>query len=313
MTFLSPPFPMLVAVVGLFVAVSGCSNEDSRTSRTLPPVFDPRLACNVLSATQILSVTSATMTRDEKASSQQVCYYSAPGGHERMTVTVQRVPDRATFEAMVTATGRSKESAGLGDQAVEWTDTGNTSVILARRGGWAVRLAQVASSPESRLAGLKSLAKLAVAKLPLAPYADTEVVGDAVCGKVPLARLRVEVGLPDLKTSPLGQAAGCALSSTTGVSFNVERLPGDVIVAQLEGMSRSSTVDGTERPWTVEQVDGLGNAARWFVDPAGTGGELDALFGSRVVRITVVAGEGASGLRELAVEVAGIVAPGLLQ
>ncbi len=123
---------------------------------------------------------------------------------------------------------------------------------------------------------------------------------------------RDALSLPDLQAAPAGSSTACAVSdAASGVNLLIDLPAGEAGQEQLNLDGRTSEIDGETYEWVVEAVSGVGDGALWTLDPVSErSGELVALFGDQLVRVTSSANEPGEDLKLRAVAAAMVAAAG---
>lgn len=232
------------------------------------------------------------------------------GGRAALITLGGQYPDR------LAAASAGEVPVGTQPDLAEASGSTNPQVTEEGSSGMAPFGAQEASAEV--FARLDELGAAAAGRLLPAPY-DVGASGEGdptsspsgvevrvaiqVCEAISLEALTDTLGLsPEgAGLSPFGERA-CTFDHPSGVNILVEPVTADAGDTALDS-GRETMVDGQTTTWTPEPVEGIGDGAVWLADPiTGTTGELSALFGSVLVRITS-SGPSAEGVRDRAIAV----------
>lgn len=294
------------------VFASACTSSDHKSEGRTEPTQNTRQedACRLLTAERVSKIFGRKLHVVSAKSTEQQCVFENADGPQGVVLMESRVGTPAEFEALVTADmSPVVPNDGQGvkgfDQILVWTETPNLSAGVARTGGAAVTVRILTELAEDNLPTVVGVLSELAGRLPKASFATTEDTGLGICTLVDPGDVASAVGADEISASAV--ADGCSFSDKKGMTLIVTR-QGGATVEQLDVPPIVTSVDGKERVWTVDKVDGVGDAARWTEDPVSqVAGQLTVLFGDRLVRVQSSANEPGSELKERAVALAQLV------
>ncbi len=308
-----PRHPLQIAVaVMVALLVGACSGDDEPKVEGRSP--EQGAACELLDAEQVSTLTGEQMDLVADLSADSQCAYQAGDGPVGVTVTLMDAATPAQFAALVTTdsqAGVPSAPVDGADEALVWRESPQILAGIARVGGSAVKITWVQPAPTDDDAGMVALLSAAVKGLPGSDFTEAAAAGQGTCDRVPIEALREALSLPELQASPAGVATACALADGSGVNLTVELPEGAASADQVTASGRVTTVEGKDYEWVPEPISGLGEAAIWTLDPVSERtGELVAVFGEQLVRVSSSANDPGDEIEERAITTARVVGGG---
>lgn len=303
---------VLIPLVALTWLATGCNRSDK--ADTLPESLrsvDHADACDLLSEREASRELGAKATIVPSERHESTCFYAVNGGPDGLLISLTGVSNPREFDVW-SENHVELDSVALkeSDAATIWQETPNTRFGTARIGSNALKLRITSQRPTSDLGAVQSLLKLAIARLQTRELKfDASGKSEAsTCETIPVEDVIDHMGLPGLAAQ--SGEAGCTFADEVGNVFTVSVAP-DAGPEQLDVPPASSVMNGEARQWVVEPADVLGNGARWTVDPfEGSTGELTALFGTRLVKVSISSTNSTSEeIKKRAIQVAELMEP----
>lgn len=287
----------LVKLAVLFVLpiwITSCNSSNERSggvgARSNNHAGADLGACDVLSVNEINKALEMNVTENPSSQAPNGCVFADEKEPDQVTVSLGLVADvtqeGAWLDGPSGSVGRTAVKVAGADAAWVWNDTPNDRLGVARVGSGTMKIRVTTQKPSSDLRALELLLTEGVDRI---PRSDTQLHSEPtfdqdVCDLVSLKAVRSATKNSNLKAQ--ATPAGCAFMDSSGAVLTLDVQTGGT-QEQLEAPPAVSTVDGIKKEWPVELVDGVGDGARWTLDPFGQqSGELLVLSGNELVRVS---------------------------
>ena len=295
-------------------------------------------ACGLVLADELESIYGQGFEPASEEATEGVCELIGEDGVSRLSFLLTPTPDPAAFRALV-ADPSARPVPRIGDEAYLWT-TSTGGVVAARAGGQGIVITYVGDplavpagpdverdeeDPEAEAdpppdqatidaavgSRLQRLAEVVLARVLPTDFAPVEGpdVARETCGRIDKVELAgaLEVDADTASLVPLG-VSGCSFTTPEGTNLSVEVLDTAYTADQLDGLGVEVVQDGETFSSSPVPVEGLGDHAVWLADPVSPlSGELYALYGETVVRVTSAGVDGEGPARQRAVVVMGLL------
>lgn len=298
----------------VLIVVTACSSSgDKKSDRSTKAEITSKAehgACSLLTIDDVSHLYGTDLSVDTETSSDIQCSLLDGEGPQGATVLIGSVTTRQEFLALVTSGATAfvpNDDNGVegADESLVWSDSPNIAAGAARVGGAIVTVRVLTVTPHEDLQMPADLLELIVPKLPSKPFSDSGEGGEALCSTIPVDDIRRAVASDTLEPTPMSD--GCAFTDGTGINIIVTSQMG-ATPEQLDVQPTVTNVDGKDFEWMIEEVPDLGHGARWMLNPIDErSGELTALFGEKLVRVTSSANEPGPELKDRAIAVAEVV------